>query len=255
MSDIIITSEKKTINENENQNTLTVKAEYSEVDNLIVNNDSNFNNLSIISNLTLNGNANIKIKNYDINENIIPQNVYNPFVPCGTILSFATKLPPNGWLSCDGRYLPKFEPFLNLYKIIGDTWDDSGVINDLMFKLPDLNNSGSFIRGGNVDGITNEFTTRKPINNFDMSLNGTTSSDGRHSHGLHHKHNGAGNLYNYPSRHTAFSNATRYNLYGMDYGGSHVHSFPTTIINSNSIEDWDNETLPIHVKLLYCIKY
>jgi len=254
MSDIIITSEKKTINENENQNTLRVKAEYSEVDNLIVNNDSNFNNLSIISNLTLNGNANIKIKNYDINENSIPQNVYNPFVPCGTILSFATKLPPNGWLSCDGRYLPKIEQFLNLYKIIGDTWDDSDVTNESMFKLPNLNN-GSFIRGGNVDGITNEFTTRKPINNFDMSLNGTTSSDGNHSHGLHLRWNGAGIKKYYPNRNEAHSNATRYPLYGMDYGGVHAHSFPTIIINSSSIENWDNETLPIHVKLLYCIKY
>jgi len=250
-----IKSEKKTFNENENQNTLIVNTEYSEINNLFVNNNSNFNNLSINSNLNLNGNANIKMKNYNISEDLINQKIYNPFVPCGTILSFATKKAPDGWLECDGKYIQKAEPYINLYQIIGDTWDDSGVINELMFKLPDLNNSGSFIRGGNIDGITNSCTTRKPINNFDMSLNGTTSSNGEHGHGLYNTRNGTGHWRDYPASFQDYSNSTTRSVNGIDAAGSHYHHLPTTIINSSSIEDWDNETLPIHVKLLYCIKY
>ena len=246
MSDITITSEKKTINQIQNQNTLIINTQHSEIsNNLIVNNNSNFNKLSINSNLTINGNSNIKINNYD---------VYNPFVPSGTILSFATKKAPDGWLSCDGSYI-LIANYQNLYELIGNIWDKSSDNDNTRFRLPDLNISGCFIRGGNVDGIINEHTTKKPINDFDMSLNGTTSSNGNHNHGLYHTHGGTGIERLYPSRYQDYSNSTTHSLNGIDSNGNHQHSLPTTIINSSSIGNWDNETIPIHVKLLYCIKY
>ena len=247
MSDITITSEKKTINQIQNQNTLIINTQHSEIsNNLIVNNNSNFNKLSINSNLTINGNSNIKINNYD---------VYNPFVPSGTILSFATKKAPDGWLSCDGSYI-LIANYQNLYELIGNIWDKSSDNDNTRFRLPDLNISGCFIRGGNVDGIINEHTTKKPINNFDMSLNGTTNLDGAHHHNVYYTKDALGLPKRpFPSSIFTHHNSTTREVNGIDGGGNHNHSFQTTIVNSSSIEDWDNETLPIHVKLLYCIKY
>ena len=256
MSDITITSEKKTINEIQNQNTLIINTQHSEIsNNLIVNNNSNFNKLSINSNLTINGNSNIKINNYDVNENNIIQNVYNPFVPSGTILSFATKKAPDGWLSCDGSYI-LIADYQNLYELIGNIWDKSSDNDNTRFRLPDLNISGCFIRGGNVDGIINEHTTKKPINDFDMSLNGTTNIDGNHHHNVFNTTNALGHPWSpFPDRIYTHHNSTTRHVNGIDAGGSHHHTFQTTIVNSSSIENWDNETIPIHVKLLYCIKY
>lgn len=258
-----IKSEKKTFNENENQNTLIVNTEYSEINNLFVNNNSNFNNLSINSNLNLNGNANIKMKNYNISEDLINQKIHNPFVPCGTILSFATKKAPDGWLACDGSYV-LIDDYKNLSDVIGNIWDNSQDNDITKFRLPNLNSAGYFIQGGNVDGQYYIDSTSKPKNNFTITIDGnTTEYDGQHTHGLYTKDGGGtaigheevkGNLPFFPSHKAGLHSGGKQRMYGIDPAGDHDHTFSATI-NSTNISDWDNETAPKNVKFLYCIKY
>ena len=252
-----IKAEKKTINQIPNTNTLIMDSNYVEFSgNLIVNGDSIINGNTTISNeLFIEGNSNVIINNYDVSENSVQQTVYNPYIPFGAVVSFATKKAPDGWLACDGSYVLKAD-YQNLFDVIGNIWDKCNDNDNTRFRLPDLNISSSFIRGGNVDGIINEHTTKKPINDFDMSLNGTTSSDGGHHHNVYNTTNALGHPWSpFPDRIKTHDNSTTREVNGIDGGGNHNHSFQTTIVNSSSIEDWDNETFPIHVKLLYCIKY
>lgn len=56
-------------------------------------------------------------------------------VPIGTILSYASATPPNGFLVCDGSEVSK-TTYADLFEIIGDTY---GKCTDTTkFKLPDL---------------------------------------------------------------------------------------------------------------------
>ena len=49
-------------------------------------------------------------------------------------------------------------------------------------------------------------------------------------------------------------NATRTELKGLENAGNHNHTFSANI-TSDKISPWDNETAPINIKFLYCIKY
>lgn len=65
-------------------------------------------------------------------------------VPIGTILSYASATPPNGFLVCDGSEVLKTD-YAELFEIIGDTY---GTATDTTkFKLPDLRDK--FVQGAN----------------------------------------------------------------------------------------------------------
>lgn len=65
-------------------------------------------------------------------------------VPIGTILSYASATPPNGFLVCDGSEVSK-STYADLFEVIGDTY---GTATDTSkFKLPDLRDR--FVQGAN----------------------------------------------------------------------------------------------------------
>ena len=260
-----IKAEKKTINQIPNTNTLIMDSNYVEFSgNVIVNSNSIINGNTTISNeLYINANSNIKINNYDTNQNSVQQSVYNPYIPCGAVVSFATKKAPDGWLDCDGSYILKSD-YQNLFDVIGNIWDNSQDNDITKFRLPNLNSAGYFIQGGNVDGQYYIDSTSKPKNNFTITIDGkTTEYDGHHNHGLYTKDGGghaighaevAGNLPFFPSHRAGLHSGGKQRMYGIDPAGDHNHTFSATI-NSTNISDWDNETAPKNVKFLYCIKY
>ena len=84
------------------------------------------------------------------------------------------------------------------------------------------------------DGIINEHTTKKPINDFDMSLNGTTNIDGNHHHNVFNTTNALGHPWSpFPDRIYTHHNSTTRHVNGIDAGGSHHHTFQTTIVISS----------------------
>lgn len=261
-----IRAEKKTINQIPNTNTLIMDSNYVEFSgNLIVNGDSIINGNTTISNeLFIDGNSNVKINNYDVSENSILQNVYNPYIPCGAVVSFATKKAPDGWLACDGSYV-LIDDYKNLFDVIGNIWDISQDNDVTKFRLPNLNSAGYFIQGGNVDGQYYIDSTSKPKNNFTITIDANTLTEynGSHVHVLYTKggdghatgHNEVnGILPFYASTKRGLHNGGKQNMHGLDHAGDHNHTFSANI-TSDKISPWDNETAPINIKFLYCIKY
>ena len=172
------------------------------------------------------------------NSSLTPQNVFQPFVPPGAVMSFATKGAPQGWLECSGQILLRSD-YQNLFDVIGTTWDN-GVGNN-EFRLPNLN-GGYFIRGGVVNGNLILDTTAKP-----SGFSATTADAGSHSHGIDLADLGGtgGTRFKSSSAHI-YSHVPTY--YASTAGaGVHYHTV--------NITGWDTETAPMHVILLYCIKY
>jgi microcystin-dependent protein len=80
-------------------------------------------------------------------------------VPAGTIVAFAGKTPPDGWLPCDGKPVARGS-YSALYAAIGDAWGSGD--GATTFNVPDLR--GVFLRG--VDGGVNrdpDVATRKAM--------------------------------------------------------------------------------------------
>jgi microcystin-dependent protein len=65
----------------------------------------------------------------------------NGFVPSGAIMLFGTSVPPNGWLECDGSQV-LISDYPDLFLAIGCTF---GCVASPYFVLPDLR--GYFVRG------------------------------------------------------------------------------------------------------------
>lgn len=65
-------------------------------------------------------------------------------VPIGTILSYASATPPNGFLVCDGSEVSK-STYADLFEVIGDTYGKA--TDTSKFKLPDLRDK--FVQGAN----------------------------------------------------------------------------------------------------------
>jgi microcystin-dependent protein len=214
-------------------NTLFLNAVNVEIsNNLIVNGDASINNLDV------SGNLNITIESVNYTNLLTPQNVFQPFVPPGAVMSFATKGAPQGWLECNGQILSR-SSYQNLFNVIGTTWGSGD--GSTTFNLPNLN-SGYFIRGGNVDGNLMSFTTARP-NGFSA----TTADNGAHAHGIELADLGGigGTRFKSSSAHI-YSHVPNYYAGTMGVG-DHNHTV--------NITGWDTETAPKHVILLYCIKY
>ena len=229
-----------------------------------VSNNSIFkSDLNVNKNLNVGGTFTSNIKSVLDNELIGPQNVFQPLVPPGAVMSFATKGPPQGWLACNGQTLSRTN-YQNLFAVIGTTWDTGVGIND--FAIPNLNGVGSFIRGGIVDGAYNPDSTKKPTKNFNISASSSSLNGGTHSHYCVNYGQGSTNpgsnvtILNCGQGLTAYSRSknmgSAYNGEIAHPAGEHNHTINTTITtNINDTSTWDNETAPKNVVLLYCIKY
>ena len=228
-----------------------------------VSNTSTFkSDLDIYGNLNVGGTFTSTIKSVLDNTLLGPQNVFQPLVPTGAVMSFATKGAPQGWLECSGQTLP-ITSYPNLSQVLGTTWGGDGIID---FAIPNLNGVGSFIRGGIVDGAYNPDSTKKPTNNFNISASSSSLNGGTHSHHCVDYTQNSGHPNSNETILTCgqglYVHSRAKNL-GSAYrgeiahpAGEHNHTINTTITtNINDTSTWDNETAPINVILLYCIKY
>jgi microcystin-dependent protein len=59
----------------------------------------------------------------------------NTFEPSGTIVQYAGRTAPNGWLMCDGSEVPK-SAYPELYQAIGDTYGIASVVTN--FVIPNF---------------------------------------------------------------------------------------------------------------------
>lgn len=178
-------------------------------------------------------------------------NFANSLLPAGAVMAFAMNTAPAGWLAADGSSVSTGGANAALFAAIGYTYGGSGG----SFNLPDLR--GYFVRG--IDNSRGIDTGRTFGSNQGHALDdhyhsGTTNSDGFHSHSQ-----SLGTLYGNTGGTTAFgfaaggiyqpvnSQAGRH----TDGAGSHTHGFNTGgAINAQVA----NETRPINIALLYCIK-
>ena len=212
-----------------------------------------FSNVNVIGTFT----SNIK----SVLDNTLTglQNVFQPFVPPGAVMSFATKGPPQGWLECNGQTLP-ITSYPNLSQVLGTTWGGDGIYN---FAIPNLNgfndaSGGNFIRGGTVTGNKNPDSTKKPTKNFNITASSSAANAGTHAHDHLYYNQGGSTVYAHNTfgdgwyrNHVNTTNGGRI----TNYAGDHNHTITTTINDDDLNNIWDGETAPIHVVLLYCIKY
>ena len=228
-----------------------------------VSNNSTFkSDLNVNKNLNVGGTFTSNIESVLDDASIGPQNVFQPFVPPGAVMSFATKGAPQGWLECSGQTLP-ITSYPNLSQVLGTTWGGDGITD---FAIPNLNGVGSFIRGGIVDGAYNPDSTKKPTNNFNITASSSSLNGGTHSHHCVDYTQNSGHPNSNETILTCgqglYVHSRAKNL-GSAYrgeiahpAGEHNHTINTTITtNINDTSTWDNETAPKNVILLYCIKY
>lgn len=160
-------------------------------------------------------------------------------LPPGAIMLFGTTQPPPGWLECDGSNV-LISNYPNLFLAIGSSF---GRISAPYFLLPDLR--GYFVRGwsntstldsGRVFGSTQQeqLQRHKHIASNNDNINYTSIN------GV-----GTGN-YNTSSG----SNGIATNQQGGALTGD------GTQVNSNSADNANvgNETRPVNIALMYCIK-
>lgn len=144
-------------------------------------------------------------------------------VPAGAVMSFATATAPAGWVACDGSFLNNLNPlYANLFNAIGYTFGGSGT----NFKLPDLR--GMFVRGTGTNA-TIQNTGGQYVSAGNI---GTTQIDTFGSH--YHTGIPVG------VSKTLAGGSTNYDI-NVDRSGA------TSSVGAQ-------ETRPVNISLLYCIK-
>lgn len=156
--------------------------------------------------------------------------------PAGVVLPFAILTPPTGWLRCDGTIIPTSGSLQGvdasllqtLRTLLSTTYGNLG-------QLPNL--QGQFIRG-----LTTNFTTtsRDPLSG--SRILGSTQESALSAH-FHQQ--GSEALYNFEGGGN-YIGARTYSAGGI---GSYTYANTTTVGQSNQ------ETRPVNIALLYCIKY
>lgn len=180
-------------------------------------------------------------------------------IPAGTILPYAGKSIPDGWLACDGRSYLKQE-HKKLYDAIGTLW---GAKDNKSFNVPDLR--GYFLRGldsgalrdadcnarGSFEGASSSGCEVGTIQSYGTSLKGIeikTATDGSHKHDYNgvggHPWNGAGPYYTV----SVDMNSKNTKQAFIDVDGSN-HSHAINVANDSS------ETRPKNVAVNYIIKF
>jgi microcystin-dependent protein len=161
--------------------------------------------------------------------------------PIGTVICFAGINIPSDYMLCDGTKLLISE-YSDLFKVIGQTFNQSDTDSTLYFNLPDLR--GQFVRGidnnkgidtGRVFGSIQNWSTGIPKNKF------TTDVKGNHTHNVGSAWNGSGN----PNAKYGVTYQSDAGNYTTTAAGDHSH----TITGGG-----DLETRPNNIALNYIIK-
>ena len=92
-------------------------------------------------------------------------------VPPGTIVAFAGKSPPEGWLLCDGAPVSR-SMFFDLFAAVGTGWGAGDGVNT--FNLPDLR--GRFLRGVDMATARDPDAKTRPASNLGGNLGDAVGS-------------------------------------------------------------------------------
>lgn len=184
--------------------------------------------------------------------------------PIGTIQTFPFEKPPYGWLPCDGSELLIAE-YRELYSFIGNIFGGDG---ELSFCLPDLRNQ--FVRGWQGPnserklGETQQDAIQEHVHNIKIDKQIQTEESGDHKHKVYyHSHavrdSGAfGSDYSvYEVSFGSSSDKISDNGSGTTYEGNHSHNVKFKIeskTNAMINARYDNETRPMNMALLFCIR-
>ena len=177
--------------------------------------------------------------------------------PVGTVLTVAMSTPPTGYLACDGSEVDR-TTYADLFAAIGTTYgigDGSST-----FALPDLR--GTFVRGWADGGSTDSGRVFGSSQQDATGTNGLSVTDSGHTHSITdpgHVHSvkqgGAATAGNYQFT----TSALEVKQAGNNYSGAIASATTGITVNSDSanltINSSDNETRPVNIALLYCIKF
>jgi microcystin-dependent protein len=182
--------------------------------------------------------------------------------PIGTVICFAGINIPSNYMLCDGTKLLIAE-YSDLFKVIGQMFNQSDTDSTLYFNLPDLR--GQFVRGldnnkgidiGRVLGTYQNDSTKLPNKIFSTDVQGnhthTTDVQGNHAHIYSYVFDqvDAGALA-YPASN---NDGGRRNEY-TSTAGAHSHTTTTAGSHSHTVTSGgDIETRPKNISLNYIIK-
>lgn len=166
----------------------------------------------------------------------LASSVQQLLVPAGCVMSFAMSAAPTGWYPCDGTTVSRTGSGANLFAAIGTTYGIGN--NSTTFNVPNL--QGQFIRG-----LTTNFSTvsRDPLSG--SRVLGSVQSDAFQGH-----------------RHAMTNNTSLWQNFGgsalaglgqSQANGNAAVTDPTTD-TINGTPRTANETRPVNIALLYCIK-
>lgn len=207
--------------------------------------------------------------------------------PVGTMIAYASAMPPPGYLPCAGQSLSR-EDHPDLFIAIGTSWGSSSETNTAVadgtrFNLPNL--SGRFLRGVNPsnDGEDDDAGNRSRLvaGGSDGRNIGTYQNEGifSHKHSITdpgHSHVGSAtvsqkwNIYGNSKGGNANGEANEdipvFTSGGEDSptsgtqslpvsGGSATMSTAFTGITQTEEDGGGNETRPVNAAVRYCIKY
>lgn len=208
----------------------------------------------------------------------LDEDVEKSLAPVGCVAAFAMETSPDGWLECNGQAIRRTD-YERLFNTIGITFGSGN--GDTTFNVPDLR--GEFIRGW--DGGTSSSRGLDPNRTFGSqqqdqmqshkhidsghSHGGDISTSGSHSHRMGNIVKDTGGVYGAPVACGGCLGLTWPGYQGTphpytDGAGNHNHSVtisdntanlgePTASSHGNARHG--NETRPINVALMYCIKY
>jgi microcystin-dependent protein len=196
--------------------------------------------------------------------------------PIGTVICFAGINIPSNYMLCDGTKLLIAE-YSDLFKVIGQMFNQSDTDSTLYFNLPDLR--GQFVRGldnnkgidiGRVLGTYQNDSTKLPNKIFSTNVQGnhthTTDVQGNHTHWCssapRDDGNGSGCM-NHTQMYGLWADSESYSTddpryqYGRYIVPAGAHSHTTTTAGSHShtvTSGGDIETRPKNISLNYIIK-
>ena len=152
-------------------------------------------------------------------------------IPAGAVMSFAMETPPAGWLECDGASIVRAD-FVALFDALGVTY---GNVDGSTFNIPDLR--GQFIRGwDNSAGSDPDAAGR--TDRGDGTTGDEVGTQQPHDFDSHkHECRVSSSLVNGTTLFTTTANT------GVGFGAV------TYMANTGG-----NETRPININMLYCIK-
>ena len=161
---------------------------------------------------------------------------YGDDVPVGTVIAYASKKLPEGYLRCDGSVHSKND-YPELYDALGEEYRVGGG----SFRVPDF--EGLFLRGTNdVSEIGKKFedTTRMPRNNPFKTKDSGEHVHTTHSSGLHEHNSGLA------GEHDHTSALAGEHSHIIDKAGEHSHSVSVAGDHRHTVLKSGSHVHPIH---------